>query len=87
MARAEPLLYFATDTTNPTPFGGVLPVLHEEQERAILAALPKVRFVVMSDIDQPVYTYYSEELPRVQANLERHFRVPPDFPQQTRTRR
>jgi len=80
VARSEPLLYFATDTTNPTPFTGVLPVLHDEQERAILAALPELRYVVMSDIDQPAYTYYSDELPRVQAHLERFFRVPRDFP-------
>ncbi len=80
VARSEPLLYFATDTTNPTPFTGVLPVLHEEQERAILAALPELRYVVMSDIDQPLFTYYSDELPRVQAYLERFFRVPRDFP-------
>ncbi len=80
VARAEPLLYFATGTTNLTPFGGVLTVLHEEQERAILAALPKVRFVIMSDMDQPIYTYYSDELPRVQEYLERHFHIAPFFP-------
>ncbi|MFQ5515245.1 MAG: hypothetical protein ACE5FG_12540 [Myxococcota bacterium] len=79
VARSEPLLYFATDTTNPTPFGGVLPVLHEEQEEKILAALRLVRYVVMSDIDQPIFTYYSEELPGVQAYLERYYRVPQDF--------
>jgi len=80
VARAEPLLYFATDTTNPTPYGGVLQAVQSEQEDAILAALPKVRFVVMSDIDQPMWTYYGEELPRVQKYLERNFRIPRSFP-------
>jgi hypothetical protein len=36
--------------------------------------------VVMSDIDQPIYTYYSDELPAVWDYLERHFRVPGDYP-------
>jgi hypothetical protein len=80
VARAEPLIYFATDTTNPTPFTGVLTTLHEEQEEAILAALPHVRYVVMSDTDQPLWTYYSDELPRVWKYLERHFHVAPFFP-------
>jgi hypothetical protein len=81
VARQEPLLYFATATTNPTPFEGVLHGLRELQEPAILEALQgDVRFVVMSDIDQPLYTYYSDELPAVWAYLERHFRVPPGFP-------
>ena len=80
VARAEPLLYFATDTQNPTPFEGVLPGFHEEQERAILAALPRVRYVVMSDIDQPMFIYYSDELPAVQEHLERYYRIPDDFP-------
>jgi hypothetical protein len=34
----------------------------------------------MSDIDQPIYTYYSDELPAVWDYLERHFRVPPGYP-------
>lgn len=79
VARQEPLLYFATSTRNPTPFGGVLPGLRELQEPRILEALEDVRYVVMSDIDQPLYTYYSDELPGVQAHLERHFRIPRDF--------
>jgi hypothetical protein len=79
VARAEPLLYFATDATNPTPYGGVLPVLNEEQQEHILAALPKVRYVVMSDVDQPSWTYYAEELPRVQEHLERYYEIPPYF--------
>ena len=54
--------------------------MREEQETAILAALEHIRYVVMSDIDQPLYTYYREELPRVQAFLERHFRTPTDYP-------
>ena len=48
--------------------------------RIILEALERVRFVVMSDIDQPIYTYYGDELPQVQAYLERHFAVPSGFP-------
>ena len=80
VARAEPLLYFATDATNPTPYGGVLPVLNDEQEEHILAALPRVRYVVMSDVDQPSWTYYADELPRVQEQLERHYEIPPYFP-------
>jgi len=80
VARAEPLLYFATDTTNPTPYTGVLSVLNDEQEETILAALPDVRYVVMSDIDQPLWTYYSDELPRVQKHLERYYRIPRFFP-------
>jgi hypothetical protein len=80
VARAEPLLYFATGARNPTPYGGVLPVLNAEQEERILAALPDVRFVVMSDVDQPSWTYYAEELPRVQEHLERHYRIPRYFP-------
>jgi len=80
VARAEPLLYFATGTTNPTPYGGVLPVLNAEQEEKILEALPRVRYVVMSDVDQPSWTYYSDELPRVQAYLERYYEIPRYFP-------
>jgi len=79
VARAEPLIYFATDTRNPTPYGGVIPGMREEQQRVILEALKTVRYVVMSDIDQPVYTYYRDELPAVQAHLERYFHVPHDF--------
>ncbi len=78
--RQEPLLYFATGTRNPTPFPGIIPAAREVQEPAILAGLEEVRFVVMSDIDQPIYTYYGDELPRVQGYLERHFEIPPDFP-------
>jgi hypothetical protein len=80
VARQEPLLYFATETTNPTPFAGVLPGLRELQEPPILEALAGLRFAVMSDVDQPHYTYYSDELPAVWAYLERHFRIPRDFP-------
>jgi hypothetical protein len=75
VARGEPLLYFATETRNPTPYSGILPGLRDEQERAILAALDEVRFVVMSDVDQPLYTYYRDELPAVQRALERHFHL------------
>jgi len=80
VARQEPLLYFATDTRNPTPFEGVLPGLRDWQEPVILEALDEVRFAVMSDIDQPIYTYYSDELPAVWNYLERHFQIPRDFP-------
>lgn len=79
VARSEPLVYFATGTRNPTPYSGVVPALHEEQERSILAALPSLRFVVMSDYDSPTWVVYREELPRVQAYLERHFRVVEPF--------
>jgi hypothetical protein len=78
--RQEPLIYFATGTRNPTPFEGVLPGLRDWEEPIILEALEDIRYVVMSDIDQPIYTYYSDELPAVWAYLERHFRVPPGYP-------
>ena len=29
VARAEPLIYFATETRNPTPYGGVIPGMRE----------------------------------------------------------
>jgi hypothetical protein len=77
--RAEPLIYFATETRNPTPYGGVIPGPRQEQQRVILEALEDLRYVVMSDVDQPVYTYYRDEFPEVQRYLERHFRVPEDF--------
>lgn len=82
VARAEPLLYFATDTRNPTPYGGVLPARRGEQSERVLAALADVRFVVMSEIDQPFFLYYRDELPAVQAHLERFFRLPEAFAQQ-----
>lgn len=55
--RAEPLLYFATGARNPTPYGGVVPGMRERQQDEILAALPAVRFVVMSDLDRRVFTW------------------------------
>ena len=79
VARAEPLVYFATDTRNPTPYGGVIPGAREQQELAIVEALERVRYVVISDLDQPSYMYYSDELPAVQEYLERHFDVPQYF--------
>jgi len=79
VARGEPLLYYATETRNPTPFGGVIPAMREEQEQAILSGLEEVRYVVMSDIDQPLYAYYRNELPAVQSYLERHFEVADPF--------
>jgi hypothetical protein len=79
VARSEPLIYFATDTTNPTRYGGVLTGRREEQEAIILPALDNVRFMVMSDIDQPLYTFYSDELPNVSRYMERHFDMPRFF--------
>lgn len=79
VARAEPLIYFATETSNPTRYSGVLPGMREVQERNILAGLRDVRFVVMSEIDQPLYTYYRDELPAVQTYFERHFTLPMAF--------
>jgi hypothetical protein len=79
VARQEPLIYFATGTRNPTPFEGMITGYREEQEKIILSELADVRYVVMSDIDQPNYHYYADELPGVQAYFERHFAVPPDF--------
>jgi hypothetical protein len=78
VARAEPLIYFATDTRNPTPYFGLIPGI-EAQERNILSALEDVRFVVMSEIDQDKFLYYRDEAPAVQAYLERHFFVAPEF--------
>jgi hypothetical protein len=81
VARAEPLIYFATETRNPTPYTGMLQVwgVRHEQQDAILEALEDVRYVVMSDVDEPLYTFYRDELPRVQAHLERNYRVARDF--------
>lgn len=80
VARSEPLLYFATDTVNPTPYEGVLTGIYEEQQDTIIAALQHVKYVVMSDLDQPMWTYYHEELPRVQAYLERYYRIADGYP-------
>jgi hypothetical protein len=79
VARAEPLLYFATRTRNPTPYPGVIPGMREEQSRRIVEALGEARYVVMSDVDQPAMTYYRDELPAVQAHLERHYRIPQEL--------
>lgn len=77
--RAEPLVYFATGTRNPTPFEGVVTGIREEQEQRILEGLDEVRYVVMSDVDQPFMTFYAEELPRIQTYLERHFQLAAGF--------
>jgi hypothetical protein len=77
--RAEPLLYFATETRNPTPFAGSFPGMREMLEPGYLSALDRVRYVVMSDIDTPGYRF-ADEVPRVQAYLERYFALPDDFP-------
>jgi hypothetical protein len=79
VARSEPLVYFATNTRNPTPYSGVIPGMFDAQEATILAALEDVRFVVMSEIDQPVFTVYRELLPAVADHLERHFQLPSEF--------
>lgn len=80
VARSEPLLYFATDTRNPTPYGGVLTGIYDEQQDTILEALEHVKYVVMSDLDQPMWTYYRKELPRVQEYLERYYRIADGYP-------
>jgi len=77
--RSEPLIYFATHTRNPTPYSGVIPGILDEEEEAIVAALEDVRFVVMSEIDQPVFTVYRDLLPGVAAYLERYFELPLEF--------
>ncbi len=79
VARAEPLIYFATQTQNPTPYGGLTLGLGDLQQRTIIDALAEVEFVVMSEIDQPFFLYYRDELPAVQAHLERFFHVPAVF--------
>jgi hypothetical protein len=79
VARGEPLIYFATDTRNPTPFGGVFRGVRDKQESLILNALAEVRYVVMSEIDRPSAAYYRDELPAVQAHLERYFHIPGEF--------
>jgi hypothetical protein len=82
VARAEPLVYFATGTRNPTPYAGIIPGLGEEQDRTIIEALESVRFVAMSERDSDQFFYYRDELPLVQRYLERHFRVAKGFEEQ-----
>jgi len=79
VARAEPLIYFASQTRNPTPYLGILPGARQEQEAVITSALASVQYVVMSEIDQPLFLYYSDELPAVQRYLERYFDVAAPF--------
>jgi len=79
VARGEPLIYFATETRNPTPYAGIIPGLGEEQDRIVVEALEGVRFVAMSERDSDQYAYYRDELPTVQRYLERHFRVADPF--------
>lgn len=79
VARAEPLIYFATGLRNPTPYAGIVPGFIDEQQATILDALADVRWVVMSEIDQAVFTYYRDLLPAVEAQLERHFRIAEPF--------
>ncbi|MEN8182167.1 MAG: hypothetical protein ABFS46_06485 [Myxococcota bacterium] len=78
VARGEPLLYFATDTRNPTPFPSLVPGLRKEQTVAILAGLDEVGLVVMSE-GTPRQRDYGDELPALQRHLERHFRLPDAF--------
>lgn len=73
VARAEPLIYYATETRNPTAFEGILHTLYEEQEAQILRGLGEARYVVMSDVDHPFMAFYARDLPRVHDYLERHF--------------
>lgn len=80
VARQEPLLYFVTGARNPTRYEGMMQGIRERQEAEILQALEGLRYVVMSEIDGPATGYYKRELPAVHAYLERHFRIPPDFP-------
>jgi hypothetical protein len=79
VARSEPLIYFATRTVNPTPFPGALPGLPGLQQPIITAALDNVKYVVMSEIDQPLFLYYRDELPEVQDYLERHYGLAAPF--------
>lgn len=80
VARQEPLLYFVTGARNPTRYEGMMQGLRERQEAEVIDALSRLRYVVMSEIDGPATGFYSEELPAVHAYLERHFRIPADFP-------
>lgn len=86
VARTEPLIYFATETRNPTPYTGMLQVwgVRGEQQERTLEALEDVRFVVMSDLDDRLFTFFADEQPRVQDYLERYFRVPQSFTGQRR---
>ena len=79
VARAEPLLYEATATQNPTRYGGVMPGLTDIQDPELLRTLGKVRYVVMSDADSPNTQYLRESLPETQKYLEQHFSVPNAF--------
>jgi hypothetical protein len=80
VVRQEPLLYFATQTRNPTHYEGMMQGLRNQQEEEILHVLPRLQYVVMSEKDSPERGVYSAELPSVYAALERYFRVPADFP-------
>lgn len=80
VARQEPLLYFVLDARNPTRYVGMMQGRKEAQESELLAALPAVPYVVMSEKDGAATGYYSDELPAVYAHLERHYRIPSDFP-------
>ncbi|MDG2051954.1 MAG: hypothetical protein P8M78_17510, partial [Myxococcota bacterium] len=82
VARAEPLLYEATATRNPTRYGGVMPGLTESQDPEVIRALKEVRYVVMTDADSPDTQYLRESLPETQRYLEQHFMVPPLFVEQ-----
>ncbi len=79
VARAEPLIYWATRTRNPTAYEGILHLLREDQQSQIIEGLEQVRYAVMSDVDHPFTAIYARELPRVHDHLERHFDVPRDW--------
>ena len=79
VARAEPLLYEATGTRNPTRYGGVMPGLGHVQDPELIQVLEKLRFVVMSDADSPDTQYLRESLPETQSYLEQHFFIPDVF--------
>jgi hypothetical protein len=80
VVRQEPLLYFATQTRNPTHYEGMMQGLRNQQEEEILHVLPRLRYVVMSEKDSRERGFYSDELPSVYAALERYFQLPADFP-------
>jgi hypothetical protein len=80
VARQEPLLYFITGTRNPSRYEGLLHYQQDREASEIVSALPSVRYVVMSEVDQAGMGNYVKELPAVVKHLERHFRIPPDFP-------
>jgi hypothetical protein len=74
----EPLLYFATQTRNPTPHPGALPPLAPDEQRRLLAELEGVRLVVSSELDLSGAPAAGPPA-LLQRYLERTFHVPADF--------